>query len=736
MSQVVHVLFGAAFTVATAWALGSILLRRLSLTLYRLEDRLFAFILGSACLSAIVFALAVVKLARESVFLFVGIGAIGYALYSGAHRPAGKDFAPLTPIWRWTFIAVFGFFTALYFPNAMAPEMSPDGIAYHLAFVAQYFQAHGFVPIRTNIYAQLSEGMEMLYLFAFAFGKHSAAALVHYSFLVALSFLMLCFGRRIGYPAVGVAGALFFYASPVVGLDGTIAYNDVAVALTAFALFYLLQIWDGEKNPKVLVPVGILAGFSYAIKYTAFLAVPYAIGFVLWKLWRARKPMLRPVLVTAGLALVFILPWMVKNSLWVANPVSPFGNRVFPNRYVHVSFEDDYRRFQRVYGLKSYSQIPMQLTLKGDVLAGFFGPLFLLTPVALLALRFSAGRQLLLAAVVFGIPYFANVGARFLIPAAPFISLALALAFANFGWLLLPLVVAHAISCWPPVASRYCASAAWRLNKIPLKAALRIETEDSYLSRRSRQYNEARMIEQLVPEGQRVFSFHDTGAAYTSREILMRYQGALNETIDDILWTPLFNSYQPTRGLTFHFPQQHVRKIRVIRTAAAETVSWSIAEFRLFDAGAELPRTSDWRLTAHPNPWDVQLAFDNDPVTRWKSWQAAEAGMFVEVDFGRAQAVDSVAVETTDEDFQNKIKLDGMDSSGRWTTLSAQPEESAIKIRASLRHAATAEVQALGVHFVLTGKDEPEWDDFEKHAELWGIKRVGEVTGARLYHIE
>ena len=736
MSEVAQVLFGAAFTVATAWALGSILLRKLSLSLYRLEERLFSFIVGSACLSAIVFALAAVKLARASVFLAAGIGSIGYAMYSGALRPSGKEFGPLSPFWRWVFIAVFAFFTALYLPNAMAPEMSPDGITYHLAFVAQYFHAHGLVPIRTNIYAQLSEGMEMLYLFAFAFGRHSAAALVHYSFLAAVTFLILCFGRRIGYPRTGVAGALFFYASPVVGLDGSIAYNDVAVAFTAFALFYLLQIWNEAKNPRLLVPIGILAGFCYAIKYTAFLAVPYAIGLVVWKLWRAKRPVLRPALVTAGLALLFILPWMTKNWIWVDNPISPLGNRIFPNRYVHVSFEDDYRRFQRVYGLKSHWQIPRQLTIKGDVLAGFYGPLFLLTPAALLALRFPAGRQLWLAAVVFGLPYFANVGARFLIPAAPFISLALALAFANLGWILLPLVVAHAILCWPPVATRYCAPAAWRLTKIPLKAALRIESDDAYLSRRSKQYKEARMIETLVPEGERVFSFHDTGAAYTTREILMRYQGALNETIDDILWTPLFNSYQPTRSLAFHFPQQSLRKIRVVRTAPAELVSWSIAESRVFNAGVELPRAPDWRLTAQPNPWDVQMAFDNDPITRWKSWQVAETGMFVEADFGRPQPIDSVAVETTDEEFQTKIKLDGMDASGRWTTLAAQPEASGIKIRASLRHAATAEVRALGVRYILTGKDEPEWDDFEKYAGLWGIRRVGEVTGARLYHIE
>ena len=58
MRAVLAILFGASLTVATAWSLGAILLRKLSLTLYRAEERLFAFLLGPACLSAIMFVLA------------------------------------------------------------------------------------------------------------------------------------------------------------------------------------------------------------------------------------------------------------------------------------------------------------------------------------------------------------------------------------------------------------------------------------------------------------------------------------------------------------------------------------------------------------------------------------------------------------------------------------------------------------------------------------------------------
>ena len=369
----------------------------------------------------------------------------------------------------------------------------------------------------------------------------------------------MSYGRRLGHPRVGVAAAVFFYASSVIGIDGTIAYNDVAVAAIAFALFYLLQIWDQERTAKLLVPIGILTGFAFATKYTAFVAVPYALGFIAWKQWRARQPIFRPVLATGALALIFIVPWLVKNWIWVDNPFSPFANRLFPNPYVHIAFEEDYRKMEQNYGLTSRWQIPWELTVNGNMLAGFFGPLFLLAPIALLALRQRAGRQLWLAAVVFGLPFYANVGSRFLIPAMPFVALALALTFANVSSLLLALTIAHAISCWPRVEKTYCYFSAWRLNNIPYRAALRIEPESKFLSRRAPQYDESQMIERLVPPGEKVFSFQQMSDSYMSRESLVGYQAAFNETAQDILWTPVFNSFQPTRILTFHFPPRELR---------------------------------------------------------------------------------------------------------------------------------------------------------------------------------
>ena len=54
-----------------------------------------------------------------------------------------------------------------------------------------------------------------------------------------------------------------------------------------------------------------------------------------------------------------------------------------------------------MYHLKSRWQIPMEVTTYGS-LSGLLGPVFLLAPLGLLALRRREGRQLWLAALVFG----------------------------------------------------------------------------------------------------------------------------------------------------------------------------------------------------------------------------------------------------------------------------------------------------------------------------------------------
>ena len=386
---VLRILYGAGLTLAACFSAGFLVLRALRLEFHRQEQRLFAFVTGAACVSLLMFVLAAVHLVTRGVLQALAAALVIAAVWK--RGPERKALPPLPRPWLVLFAAVFTTFTWLYFFNALAPEVSPDGSSYHLGNVLRYYEARGFVRIPTDMYANLSQGLELLFLYAFSFGRHSAAAMVHFAFLLALPALMLCYARRFGSPAAGVFGALLVYASPVIGIDGVSAYNDVAAACILFAVFYLLQIWDEVRDSKLFLPIGLLAGFAFAIKYTAFLAVPYAVLFVAWK----GKLRLRAAATVAGCALLAMAPWLIKNWLWMDNPFSPFLNGVFPNRYITVHFEREYSHLMQYFsGLESRWRIPLETTVHGGRLGGVLGPVFLLAPLGALACRKSAGRRL------------------------------------------------------------------------------------------------------------------------------------------------------------------------------------------------------------------------------------------------------------------------------------------------------------------------------------------------------
>jgi len=631
---------------------------------------------------------------------------------------------------------VFGVFTLIYFINALAPEISADGNTYHLGLVSRYMRERGFRRLTTNMYGNLSQGVEMLFLFAYAFGRHSAAALVHFTYLLCLPLTMLAWARRLQLPGAGVTGALLVYLSPVVGVDGASAYIDVAVASVVFAIYYLLEIWDRERRPALLVLVGLLAGFGYAAKYTAFLAVPYALGFVAWRLRRARQPCLRPLLVITACAALMMSPWLAKNALWLNNPFSPFFNRLFPNPYVHIAFEEEYIKHMQNYGeLPSRWQIPYQLFVRGENLCGLLGPVFLLAPAALVALRRQTGRRLLAAGLLFGLPYYTNIGTRFLIPSLPFVALAMGLAVAAWQKLAAALVLLHAALSLPWVVKQYCGLWAWRLHTIPVRQALRLEPEESYLTRRLPGYVMARFIEEKVPPGGKVFTFGQLPEARTNRDILVHYQSAFNSVIADILWIPLAPERQPILRLTFHFPARRLQKIRVVQTARGEDI-WNVTELRASHAGRELERSPIWRLRARPNPTDVQLAFDNSPVTRWRSWERIRPGMFVEVDFGREELLDAVFVDCSPDQLEVRLKLETQERSGRWQTLVETPQPGELPPPLGVRREATRELHARGVGYLAILDSDFGARDFRANAHLWGLKRVGERGPTALYEIQ
>ena len=770
MREVADILFGAAFTVAVSVALGALLVGRLRIPLYRWEAVLIEFLAGAGCLSFLTAILCTLHLARKGVFQWGGLLLIALALWQVRGTPRRKSLPAVPLTWMMSFFLIFSAFFIYYFFNALAPEVSPDGSGYHLGNVVRMWRNHGFAWDYHSMYAYLSQGTEMLFLVAFAFGRHSAAALVHFAYFCTLPLLMVCWGRRFGVPKAGLFAALLIFASPVIAKDGVSAYNDLAVATLIYAVFYLLQVWDELQSRNLLLLIGLLSGAAYGAKYTAFLTLPFALAWVYlskspqWDRHPCLSPAFsrlvgqasacqsersssslshcdsrRPYIAPRNLlylllpALLMIAPWTLRNWFWVGNPFAPFFNSWFPNPYYHAGMERIYAEGLRHYtGIKHYWEIPLQLTLRGGLVDGMFGPVFLLAPLGLLALRLQCGRRLLFAALVFALPAYLNTGARFLIPAAPFLALAMGIGLADIPGALPVLALFHALVCWPPVLSTYCDPWDWRISSSPVRVALRRDPVTPYILNNIGDFALKIPIELEVPRGERIFSFSGRPEAYIDRDIVVSYESTLGNLANDILWAP--QAHNPANALHFKFLPVTTKGVRVLNIATG-TEFWTVAEMRLRSQGGELARSPAWRLSAWPNGWEVQLAFDNSYATRWSTWEAIAPHARIQVEFPIAQRLDEVVLEC-DPAWTARLQVEVLSDDGRWVALTDTPEIVKADFPPGIRRAAARDMKALGLRYLLVNKGDMVYQDMRKYPAFWGITQIAEANGTHFYRID
>ena len=140
---------------------------------------------------------------------------------------------------------------------------------------------------------------------------------------------------------------------------------------------------------------------------------------------------------------------------------------------------------------------------------------------------------MLLAAAVFGSTYLGNIGARFLIPALPFVALAMMLGLANRA-LAMAVALIHAVISWPAVIPRYALPGSWSLYEFPYRYAMRFRPASEYLRSHLPDYDVDGLIDRVTEPGATVFTYRAIPEAYTSRRLLVEYESASNH-IDSLI---------------------------------------------------------------------------------------------------------------------------------------------------------------------------------------------------------
>ena len=732
--------------IVTALSLGLALLRLLRCRLDAVERLSVGLIAGAPLLSLFVFSLGMCGFVSKALFL--SLSAVALICLVVRYRwllPKCKIEAQKTG-WDWK-ILLMGVLCAYggwyYFRSALAPEYSPDANTYHLGLVNLYYHAHR-IKFYWSMYAALPQGMEMLFLYVFPIGKNSAAALVHFSFLMLLPIVMVLYGRRFGFYNEAICAGLLVFTVPLIGRDGTSAYNDVALAAVIFSSFLLLRIWQRERGRGELFVACLLAGFSFAIKYTAGFYVLFFAGVVIWT---ARRQSRRQILRLGGpaLALLLLLPsvYLIRNIFWYHNPIAFLGNSIFPNPYFHIPFERAY-----VYGLihlhgLTWSEIPAQLTYEGAKTLGNFGPVFVLAPFALVGLIWSESRLLTLAAIITGISYEGNKDARFVIPFFPFIALSMVYALTRVArsqlFAVLVLTV-HMVLSWPPVYQRLFNSNEWRGwhldTSITWDVALRKESEDHFLSRISEDYQMARAMDTVIQSEAPVFAF-DEGPpqAYMRPQLVVWWESAFADKLTEFLYSTLYRYHSGSHRWTFRFPATQAKALRIVYKGDALSGKWSIDEIRPKYRGNQLTDRADWRPDASTIHWDANLAFDSSEITEWQSWEQPEPGMWVGVQFGHPRLVDSIEVSDV---LQSEFTAELQEPGGNWIQLGSPA--GTLEPPSDMRRSAGQLLKKFGFNYVLFLRPNPNHKDLRDalrdSASAWGFRPVASTARAILFKIE
>jgi hypothetical protein len=507
--------------------------------------RAVRFVTGATAFSLVVFLALLCHAGYLCVYL-----AIAAALAILAWRTQANVTVELPPV-PWFFRVVFAGAGVAYLVNALAPEIQADAAGYHLRLVSDYVRLHAFSH-RVGFFDALPQGMEMLFVPAFAVGAGSAAKLVHFAFLLATIPLIREIAREAGLANVnGCAAAAFFFLAPVCAVDGTSAYTDIGLVCACCALVYLLQRWERERSFALLFCAALNAAFCYAVKpnfgwvaLAAFACVRFNAAF-------------------AGMVLLFSAPWLVR-SLRLRDVVTA---------ELLKELSRNYSAFRPSF---AWHSAWLDYTVLGGN-QGFFGPVFLLLPLALLAMRTKRGRILCLAACMLAVPFLVNTGARFLMPSMAVASVALASV--------LPVPVAMGLVAVQAVGA-IDDRRDWRLADVPMSAALRIIPEHEYLAARIGDFGMVDEIARAVPAGEKVFSCVGLPEAYVEREVLGFWDSKLAQRMTDALRFALLSHGTSAQLISWRWRESPGAAMRI--TALSELRGSSGNGWRVYKAGESM----------------------------------------------------------------------------------------------------------------------------------------------------
>ena len=219
----------------------------------------------------------------------------------------------------------------------LAPVSFYDALVYHAALPARAAALGSSAPIEGNLYSWLPGAAERLWTLCMLLdggGSTRMAALLNFGFMLATALAVTDLGARFLPRHQLWLPAALFLTQPLIALSfGVFGSDGISAFFCILSLGCFLQTL-GERNRAFqggwLRLAALLAGTAVAVKPVALI---HASALLLLFAFKAlsdedeRRP--SQLLALAGLFILPLAPWLLRNIVVAGNPLMPFGLSVF-----------------------------------------------------------------------------------------------------------------------------------------------------------------------------------------------------------------------------------------------------------------------------------------------------------------------------------------------------------------------------------------------------------------------
>jgi len=399
-----------------------------------LEKNIFEFGAGTGAVIAVMFILGVAGLYHTTIIWVAVLSAFAFL-----HRDILSLFRELSAVKMPKIDALHAavlFFilisAGLVAVTCFAPPTYYDSLVYHLALPGMYIMEGKIFSPLFNIYSHFPQNMEMLYTLALFTGTETLPNLFSFAFGIFSLLAVFCFcrrffnrgaldempGRMANGTAAGLVSALLLSTTTSFMLLAGSSYVEGGLAFFTFMSVFSVSIYAASRSDGFLYLAGAFSGLAMGTKYTGVIT-PAAISVILFIILLKDKKLsfasVKKILVMNSIAVMFFLPWAIKNIINVGNPVFPFLYNVLGFKNIpwpQVSARN-YFAVLTEYGFKSnilleLFQLPWNIISTPqkygggiDVLGDFGWVIYFVTVPAVLLLKEKRKEVLLLLGYVF-----------------------------------------------------------------------------------------------------------------------------------------------------------------------------------------------------------------------------------------------------------------------------------------------------------------------------------------------